>query len=53
VAGIFDPLGLVTPITAGLKLDLHELCTLKLDWDDPVPDSYLSKWAATMETIQE
>jgi hypothetical protein len=53
VAGIFDPLGLVTPITAGLKLDLHELCTLKLDWDDPVPDSYLCKWAATMENIQE
>jgi len=53
VAGIFDPLGLVTPITAGLKLDLHELSALKLDWDDPVPDSYLGKWAATMETIQE
>jgi hypothetical protein len=53
VAGIFDPLGLVTPITAGLKLDLHELCALKLDWDVPVPDSYLSKWAATMENIQE
>jgi hypothetical protein len=53
VAGIFNPLGLVTPITAGLKLDLHELCALKLDWDDPVPDSYLSKWAATMENIQE
>jgi hypothetical protein len=53
VAGIFDPLGLITPITAGLKLDLHELCTLKLDWDDPVPDSYLGKWAATMENIQE
>jgi hypothetical protein len=46
-------LGLVTPITASLKLDLHELCALKLDWDDPVPDSYLSKWAATMENIQE
>jgi hypothetical protein len=44
---------LVTPITAGLKLDLHKLCALKLDWDDPVPDSYLDKWAATMETIQE
>jgi hypothetical protein len=36
-----------------LKLDLHELCALKLDWDDPVPDSYLSKWAATIENIQE
>jgi hypothetical protein len=39
VASVFDPLGLVTPVTAGLKLDLHELCLLKLDWDDPVPPS--------------
>jgi hypothetical protein len=53
VAGIFDPLGLATPITAGLKLDLHELCALKLDWDDPVPDLYLGKWAGTMEINQE
>jgi hypothetical protein len=53
VAGVFDPLGLATPITAGLKLDLHELCTLKLDWDDAVPEALLEKWATNMETIQE
>jgi hypothetical protein len=53
VAGVFDPLGLVTPVTAGLKLDLHELCKLKLDWDDPVPDSLLDKWAVNMQQIQE
>jgi hypothetical protein len=53
VAGVFDPLGLATPITAGFKMDLHELCGLKLDWDDPVPDSLLSKWVSNMEQIQE
>ena len=52
VAGVFDPLGLVTPITAGMKLDLHELCQLKLDWDDPVPEVLLDKWVANMEKIQ-
>jgi hypothetical protein len=52
VAAVFDPLGLVTPITAGLKLDLHELCALKLDWDDPVPIQLLDKWAVNMEKIQ-
>ena len=41
VAGVFDPLGLVTPITAGLKLDLHELCARQLDWDDQVPTELL------------
>jgi len=52
VAGVFDPLGLVTPITAGMKLDLHELCQLKLDWDDPIPEVLLDKWVANMEKIQ-
>jgi len=52
VAGVFDPLGLVTPIMANLKLDLHELCTLKLDWDDLVPADLLEKWVANVEKIQ-
>jgi len=53
VASVFDPLGLATPITAGLKLDLHQLCELKLDWDDPVPADLLDKWANNMGTIQQ
>ena len=38
VAEIFDPLGKVTPIVCGLKLDISELSTRKLDWDDVIPD---------------
>ena len=53
VAGIFDPLGLVTPITAGLKLDLHELCALRLDWDDAVPQELLDKWVENIHRIQD
>lgn len=53
VAGVFDPLGLVTPITSKLKLDLNVLCTqLKLDWDDQIPDSYLETWVKNLERIQ-
>jgi len=52
VAGVFDPLGLATPITAGFKLDLHQLCELKLDWDDKVPEELLDKWVGNMEKIQ-
>ena len=48
VAKIFDPLGLATPVTAVLKLDLHSLCSLKLDWDDPVPLELLDKWTSNM-----
>ena len=38
VAEIFDPLGRVTPLTSGLKLDLNELTLRKLDWDDQIPE---------------
>ena len=53
VARVFDPLGLATPITANLKLDVHDLCNRKLDWDDPVPRELLEVWAANMLTIQD
>lgn len=53
VARVFDPLGLATPITANLKLDLHQLCTRKLDWDDDVPLDLLDLWVANMASIQE
>ena len=52
-ARVFDPLGLATPVTAGLKLDLHNLCTRKLDWDDPVPLELLETWAANMVAVQD
>ena len=53
VANVFDPAGLVTPITAKFKLDLHELCKLNLDWDDQIPDEYLERWVKNLEDIQE
>ena len=52
VNGVFDPLGLATPITARFKLNLHELCKLNLDWDDRIPDDYLHVWVKNLQDIQ-
>lgn len=52
VAGVFDPIGLVTPITSRLKLDLHVLSDLKLGWDEKIPDEYLSIWLKNLRDIQ-
>ena len=49
---IFDPTGLVTPITAKLKLDLHDLVDLKLDWDDAIPVSFFDVWVKNLKDIQ-
>ena len=53
VAGVYDPLGLATPVTAKYKLDLHELTRLQLDWDDPVPLELLDTWVDNLENMQE
>ena len=53
VSAVYDPLGLLTPITCKFKLDLHGLCELKADWDDLLPESYLLEWVQNLDTIQK
>ena len=53
VAEIFDPLGKMTPIVCGLKLDISELSTRKLDWDDVIPDDLRKIWRTNFEIIDE
>ena len=53
VAEIFDPLGKITPIISGMKIDLNELTTRKLDWDDLIPKDLKSIWLRNFETIQD
>ena len=50
---IFDPLGKVAPITAGLKLDVSELHQRGIDWDDPIPSELKNVWAANFDLIEE
>ena len=49
----FDPLGKVAPIIGGMKINMHELVTRKLDWDDQIPDELKCVWLKNFETIQE
>ena len=53
VAGVFDPLGLVTPITSRFKLQLHSLIELNLGWDEKVPESFLEGWMQSINDMQE
>ena len=37
------------PITARLKLDLHDLVILKLNWDDEIPEELKKLWKNNFE----
>ena len=53
LAGIFDPKGLVTPITAQLKFKLSQVVDLKPAWDEPLPRELLDTWANSLADIRE
>ncbi|MEO1895331.1 MAG: hypothetical protein ABGX32_03585, partial [Methylococcales bacterium] len=52
VSEVFDPLGKVSPIIGGMKIDLHELISRQLDWDDLIPCDLKDLWLKNFETIQ-
>ena len=43
-AKIFDPIGLISPITVNFKMWFQELCSSKVDWDVILSGSWLKKW---------
>eukprot|EP00794_Sanderia_malayensis_P019733 gene19733-biopygen14568 len=53
VSDVFDIAGLVTPITATLKVDLHQLVQRRMNWDDVLPDSLRNIWLSHFEMLQE
>ena len=53
VVEIFDPTGKITPTTATMKLDLHELVVRRLDWDDAIPDELRPIWISHFEMMKE
>ena len=53
ISEIYDLTGLITPITAGMKIDLHTLVQRKLNWDDAIPDDLRSLWETHFQMMQE
>ena len=52
--GIFDPTGMLSPITVKLKLELRKLFKLEnasLGWDDPIPKENPAAWEALVTEL--
>ena len=52
VAKVWDPLGLMTPFTSRLKLDLRSVNLLGLGWDDKIPDEFLDTWVRNLSDLE-
>ena len=48
----YDPLGFLSPVIVTLKIFFQELCKLKVNWDDPLPNELMSKWTGLVSRFQ-
>lgn len=45
IARIFDPLGIIAPITVTAKIYMQKLWQLKMNWDEAVPHEMQTQWS--------
>ena len=50
-SSLYDPLGLVAPVTLVPKLVLQNACRQKLQWDETISESDTDKWANWLQSI--
>ncbi|KAL0177328.1 hypothetical protein M9458_026222, partial [Cirrhinus mrigala] len=53
MSSVYDPLGMLSPVTLPAKNILQELCRLRTGWDDAVPDYLAQQWSRWMEELQQ
>lgn len=52
-ASIYDPMGLISPITAWMKTVFQLLCKENLDWDEEVPNHIRDSWVRFVKVVEE
>ena len=50
---IFDPLGIIAPITICAKIFLQRLWQESIDWDEPLNESLVADWQKIVNDLQE
>ena len=51
LSGLFDPLGIVSPITVAIKALFQELCIQKVGWDDELNESQRERWDSWIKDL--
>lgn len=53
IAQLWDPIGLLTPISTKYRIDLQELWSLGYSWDDVLPDDIQTQWTENVLEMNE
>ena len=53
VMSIYDPYGLLAPLSLHAKILLRKIWTLKLKWDDPLPEEMRCEWLEFFRQVLE
>ena len=51
-ARFYDPLGLLSPLILPYKRKFQEICQLKVEWDEALPEDLTSRWKELVEDIE-
>ena len=53
IASFFDPLGMLSPLTIGMKVLFQEVCQNKLEWDERLPEAFQERWRKWVASLKE
>ena len=53
LASLFDPLGIISPVTVSMKALFQEICSNKFDWDKPLTGETKGKWDKWIKDLSE
>lgn len=51
-AGMYDPLGIVSPILVSVKVLFQELCSNKVEWDEELKDEEKKRWVSWIDDLK-
>lgn len=52
-AKLYDPIGLISPITIHGRIMLRNLCVTGVDWDDKIPEQSLHEWQRFRSSLKD
>ena len=53
VGQIYDPIGFIAPVILRGRRILQDVCKLKLDWDDTLPEEIQRRWIDWQDQLHE